>query len=93
MTMVDQKYDAEFMELVVREVIRRLMADGRLSLTGTAAVAAPRELQISERLVTLATLSGKLDGIARVVVPRRAVVTPAARDELKQRRIELQRGA
>ena len=90
--MADLKYDAEFIELVVREVIRRLTADGRFSLAGTAATASPRELQISERLVTLATLNGRLDGVSRVIVPRRAVVTPAARDELKQRRIELQRG-
>ena len=80
-------------------MIRRLTADGRFPVPGSAGstgaestAAESRELSVPERLVTLATLRGRLDGVARVVVPRRAVVTPAARDELKQRRIELQRG-
>lgn len=86
------QYDADFIEYIVREVIRRLTADGRLAASSDAAVTVPpRELVIRERLVTLATLNGKLDGLARITVARRAVVTPAVRDELKQRKIELQR--
>lgn len=82
------QYDPEFVEFIVREVIRRLTGG-----TGAASVATPaRELAVQERLVTLATLHGKLDGVRRVSVGRRAIVTPAVRDELSRRQIELQRG-
>ena len=86
------KYDSELVEYIVREVIRRLTADGRnfAATTSTEAIV-KRELTVSDRLVTLATLQGKLDGIKHVIVPRRSVVTPSVRDELNQRMIELKR--
>lgn len=59
-----------------------------------ARVEAPRpalktELALSNRLVTMADVEGRLSGIRRVVVPARAIVTPAVRDELLRRRVEL----
>ena len=48
-----------------------------------------RELVLSARVVTLTDVEGRLDGICRVAVPARAVVTPSARDELRQRNILL----
>ena len=45
-----------------------------------------------ERLLTLATLDGKLEGLRRLVVHRKAIVTPALREELSRRGIELDRG-
>ena len=45
------------------------------------------ELQLSERLITLQSLKGRLEGVTKVVVGDRAVVTPAVKDELKQRGI------
>lgn len=84
-------------EWIVVEVIRRL---GLLGATATqvceqpaAAPSQPAELALNEKLVTLRTLEGKLAGVERLVVSPRAVVTPAVRDELKQRRIELVRQA
>jgi DNA-binding FadR family transcriptional regulator len=90
---VDVKYDAELMEWVVREVIRRLTADGRFTARNAAPTTAVAQckLNVTDRLVTLATLQGKLDGITQVTIARRSVVTPAVRDELKQRMIELRR--
>lgn len=88
------KYDAEFIEYIVQEVIRRLTAGG-VAISRGASSSPPndtkRELVLSERLITLATLAGRLEGVARVIVPRKALVTPAVRDELRARSIELQK--
>lgn len=46
-------------------------------------------LVVSRAVVTLAEVSGLLAEIRQVVVPARAVVTPAVRDELKRRGIAL----
>lgn len=50
------------------------------------------ELRLEEPLLTWAQVQDRLSGITRVVVPRRCVVTPAARDGLRSAGIELQRG-
>ena len=50
------------------------------------------ELAVDQAVVSLsaiAELSGKLDGVRRLTVRRKAVVTPAVRDLLRQRKIEL----
>ena len=73
----------EQLEWIVQEVIRRLQR------TGDAAPAAGGELWLSDRVVTLAALKDRLTNVRRVVVTQRAVVTPAARDELNDRQIEL----
>lgn len=52
-----------------------------------------RTLAVGERVVTLATLAGRLDGVQRVRVSPGSLVTPAVRDELRKRQIELVRGA
>jgi hypothetical protein len=48
-------------------------------------------LEIEDRLVTLATLRDRLDGVGKLVVARRTIVTPAAIDELNDRGITLMR--
>jgi hypothetical protein len=87
--------DKELVERIVQEVIRRLTAGGwtvsAQPVTGAAVPASQSELVLQERLVTLATLQGRLAGVTRVIVPRRAVVSPAARDELRAQSIELER--
>jgi hypothetical protein len=50
------------------------------------------ELVVDQAVVSLsaiAELSGKLDGVRRLIVRRKAVVTPAVHDLLRQRQIEL----
>ena len=80
MTLTDQQ-----LEWIVQEVIRRLrQLDGNAPASGS-------ELRLTERLVTIGTLENRLSNVARVIVQPRAVVTPAVRDELKQRKIELVR--
>ena len=76
----------EQLEWIVQEVIRRLRPGD------SAPTPAANELRLSERVVTLALLKDRLVNVRRVVVPARAVVTPAVVDELKHRQIELVRG-
>ena len=45
------------------------------------------ELVVSARVVTLSQLEGRLENIRRLVVPPRAVITPAVRDELIRRKV------
>ena len=47
------------------------------------------DLSIASRIVTMAEIAGRLGSTRRVVVSREALVTPAVRDELLRRRIEL----
>jgi hypothetical protein len=85
-------FTEEQVEWIVMEVVRRLRAMGggvsvgeRSSTTADAA----QELRITERVITLRSVEGRLGNALRVVVQPRAVVTPAVKDELKQRKIEL----
>jgi hypothetical protein len=73
---------------IVAEVVRRLRA---MTAGSSSSVAAASELRLSERVITLGTLKGRLDGISKVVVIERAVVTPAVKDELKQQKIAWER--
>lgn len=54
------------------------------------------ELSVDARVVTLSAVadaSARLDGVRRLTVPRKAIVTPAVRDLLRERKIELAFGA
>lgn len=53
--------------------------------------ASPGELNIGQKLVTLESLVGRLEGVHVVRVLPRAVVTPAVIDELRQRKIRLEK--
>ena len=78
---------AEEIERIVQEVIRRLTSAGKQDSSPKAA------LQLDDRLITLATIEGRLDGIDQLVVLAKAVITPSVRDELRDRNIELVRQA
>ena len=98
MTTSDLDIDA-----IVREVLRRLEQHAAAARNGSdaqarfnepltkPATAPAKELIITDRVVTLATLHKRLAGVQQVVVGQRAVVTPAVRDELRQRGIALHR--
>lgn len=81
-------------EQIIRVVMQRLAAAGDLA-SGISAIAdttdVDRELALSERLITLGTVQGKLQGISRLRVHPRAVVTPAVVDELKRAKVQLVR--
>lgn len=87
--MSDAQYELEH---IVREVLRRLR---ELERTGnnpaeTAGTTDPATLSLAESVVTLDGLKGKLSGVKTLVMPRGAVITPSARDELKKQRIRLE---
>jgi len=88
-------YSEEQVEWIVAEVIRRLgvAVDREVNhsrATGDEHSSSPvGELKITERVVTLRSIDGRLSGVKRLVVQRGAVVTPAVKDELRKRKIEL----
>lgn len=88
------KLDPDQLEWIVREVVRRLRSDLPLaSGEGRGEDALPRtaHLVLTQSLITTATLEHNLAGVTSVGVSRQAVVTPAARDLLRERGIELVR--
>jgi len=86
---MNQPFDPEFIERIVQEVIRRLVERGVVVRPATNID--ETELAVSDKVVTLATLDGRLAGVKRVVVGGGSIVTPAVRDELNDRSIELVR--
>lgn len=79
----------EQIEQIVREVLARL---GKPSAANPVGPNSPvNDLSLSEAVVSVAALSGKLGGIRRLVVSPGAVVTPAVRDLLKQNNVTLVR--
>ena len=84
---MNQPFDPDFIERIVQEVIRRLVKQS--VVVGGATAGGEVELAVSDNVVTLATLDGRLTGVKRLVVGGRSIVTPAVKDELKDRSIEL----
>jgi hypothetical protein len=76
-------------EQIVREVLSRLGKKPETKLVGANSPVS--ELAVNEVVVTVATLDRKLAGIRRLVVSPRAVVTPSARDLLKENNVTLVR--
>lgn len=92
----------EFVERIVREVIRRLLAmNAQVALASTSAPrgnplsSAPliTSQTVSAKLITVATLEALPKGTTEALIPARAVVTPLARDEAKSMGIRLTRVA
>lgn len=79
---------------IVAEVVRRLRA---LAASSTPASSQKTEanssLNLNEKVITLATLKGRLDGISTLIVSERAIVTPAVKDELRDRKIRWKRSS
>lgn len=91
--------DSADIERIVREVVRRLDAGSppasRTTITAspeaTPPPPAPGTLSLAEPVVSLAVLNGRLAGLRQLVVSPHSVVTPAVRDELRARGVELVR--
>lgn len=98
MTLANQQIDK-----IVREVLLRLqselLADGAAPAAGPpqsppageGAAAAEIDLQVADHVVSTATLEGRLAGVRRAIVRPSAVVTPAARDLLRDAGVTLNR--
>ena len=83
-------------ERIVREVMRRLevpqpAGDGAGTETPMPPEPKPdnSKLRLSGRVVTLASMDGRLAGVRQVIVAKGTVVTPAVRDELRKKKIKL----
>lgn len=81
--------ESELIERIVQEVIRRLLGRG---VEITPSPAHDNCLSIEDRVVTLATLDGRLQGVNRLRIRSNAVVTPAVKDRLREMKVELIRG-
>jgi ribose 5-phosphate isomerase RpiB len=86
----------EQIDRIVGEVLARLgtSAPSRSSRPApipAAGALSPGELLIDDKVVSAATLQNRLSGVQRVMVSARAVVTPSARDLLKENNVSLVR--
>jgi hypothetical protein len=92
------RLEPDQLEWIVREVVRRLRMESAgsplpegewLGVRGEA----PKDahIVISQALITAATLEHKLAGVTQLTIPAKAVITPSARDVLKQHNVELHR--
>lgn len=86
----------EQIEWIVREVTRRLETASKPGSTSTSPPLAnennKHELRLSVPVISVARLEGKLGGVKQVVVSQSAVITPAAKDLLREKKIALVRG-
>lgn len=76
---------------IVAEVVRRLTAMQNSTPPAHNQATDKTTIQIEDKLITLASLRGRLQHAQTLSVPPRALVTPAVRDELKQRGVRLVR--
>ena len=80
-------FTEEQVEWIVAEVLRRLGAAGLSDCD--RAMSNGGEVRLGGKVVTMQAVEKRLTGVKRVVVQPRAVVTPAVKDELKARKVEL----
>ncbi len=72
-------------EQIVREVLAELRAASPSKARGIPSPGIPdRALTLTTKVITAATLEGRLTAGVQLIVPRGAIFTPAARDELKK---------
>ncbi len=77
-------------EQIVREVLAELRAATPTKARGIPSPGmSDRTLTLTTRVITAATLEGRLTAGAQLIVPRGAIFTPAARDELKKFKVTI----
>ena len=90
----------EEIERIVREVMLQLEIASKAANAAPADVlpvvspaARHGDVVVDSRVVTLATVAGRLEGAKQLIVPPAALVTPAVRDELRRKGVVLLRGS
>jgi ribose 5-phosphate isomerase RpiB len=83
-------------ERIVGEVLARLGTAAAVRVDRphsqpSPASASVSELKLDDKVVSAATLKDRLNGVQRLIVSARAVVTPSARDLLKENNVSLVR--
>jgi hypothetical protein len=85
-------FTEEQIAAIVVEVFRRLrLLESNQGVPVFERSSNTADLTLTEKLITTRTIENRLSGVSRLLVPKRAVVTPAVKDELKKRQIELVR--
>jgi hypothetical protein len=91
------RLDPDQLEWIVREVVRRLR-EGSAAKVAPGAANSPAPLPspdahvtLPQPLITTATLEHKLAGVTQITIGKRAVITPSARDLLKENNVALTR--
>jgi hypothetical protein len=85
-------FTEEQVAAIVVEVIRRLrLIENNQGVAVGERSSTTADLTLTEKLITARTIENRLTGISRLLVAKRAVVTPAVKDELKKHKIELVR--
>ena len=85
-------FTEEQVAAIVVEVIRRLrLLENDQGVAVGERSSTTAELTLTDKLVTTRTIENRLTGVSRLLVSKRAVVTPAVKDELKEHQIELVR--
>ncbi len=69
----------------IDRIVREVLAE----ISTAATACADGQLVLSGRVISMADISGRIDGIRQVVVPPGTVVTPSVRDELRRGNITL----
>ncbi len=77
-------------EAIVRAVLQRLRAV-EVAPAKAPTFSPPGEVRLDQRLVTLEDLRDRWDGMKSLQVPTRCIITPAAKDELRQHGVDVQR--
>jgi hypothetical protein len=92
------KLDEDQLEWIVREVVRRINLlcpppprGERGAPPQNTALLPNSHLTLTATVITTATLEHQLQGVTHVTAPARAVITPAARDLLKDNNIQFTR--
>lgn len=86
-------FDRQHIERIVRTVVNRLraaQAEGSQSADATPRTSSTAEITIDDRVITIETLAN-LAGATSVNIGQKAILTPAAKDLLRERGISLQR--
>ena len=86
----------------VEQIVRAVLAELRPGRTATSIAttqiaqrmpsrgsAAVSQLTLTTKVISAAELEGRLTGVTQLVVPRGAVFTPAARDEIKKYKVTI----
>ncbi len=84
----------------IERLVRRVLTDlqpamlavpnlAESKLVQPTSAVATGEMRLSNRVITLTELKERLETIKRLIVPEKAIITPAVRDELRKRNIEL----
>ena len=94
MSVANQQFDKAAIESIVREVLRRLQCVGNQNPIATAASNSnghhdSHSFACDDKVIAMETLRGKLENIKTLRVKPKTIITPAARDELRDRKIEI----